>query len=153
MPFTFRLERVRSVRTLQEELAQARAAEAQERLRCAQEALAAVDQGLADALEALDELKRRDELSAEALYLHSLHVAGLRRDRERARVDLAQAERTAAAAAAELLEAHRAVAALDRLRERAEAVWRESDARKETKVIDELAATRHRSREEDNHGP
>jgi flagellar export protein FliJ len=151
--FAFRLERVLSVRRLQEEGAQHRHRQAQDRRLAAQALVDELSGELHAALEELDDLKRRDELTADALYLHSLHAAGLRRQLHRARHDLAGCAAEVERTGAELLEAHRAVEALEKLRERDEAVWRKNRARKEADAIDEIAVSRHRAREEENHGP
>lgn len=153
MAFAFRLERVLSVRRLQEEAAQQRHAEAQERCRAAEEVVSALTECLQAALEELDDLKRRDELTADALYLHTLHGAGVRRRLVVARQEHACAAEEAERAACELLAAHRAVEALEKLRDRDEAAWRKEQARKEADAIDEMAVSRHRAREEENHGP
>lgn len=153
MAFSFRLERVLSVRRMQEEGAQHRHREAQARLLAAEALIEGLSQELHAALEELDDLKRRDELTTDVLYLHSLHSSGLRRQLHRARRDLADRAAEAERAGAELLEAHRAVEALEKLRERDEAAWRKDRARKEADAIDEIAVSRHRAREEENHGP
>lgn len=153
MAFVFRLERVLSVRQLQEDAAQQRHAEALEALRSAEWALAELLAGLAQTLEDLDEVKRRDELTPEALYFHSLHVSGLRRAIQGARVDLQQCSVRAETTSAELLEAHRAREALEKLRERELESWRQTQSRNETKQLDEIAVSRRRWREEENHGP
>ncbi|MBI5017367.1 MAG: flagellar export protein FliJ [Deltaproteobacteria bacterium] len=153
MAFTFRLERVLSVRRLQEEAAQQRHARARERCLAAEAAVADLSAEMHAALEALDALKRCDELTADALYLHSLHASGLRRRLHVARTELARCAAEVERAATELVEAHRAVEALEKLRERDEATWRKERARKEADAIDEIAVSRHRAREEENHGP
>jgi flagellar export protein FliJ len=153
VPFAFRLERVLSVRRLQEESAQQRHAEALERQRAADALREALTCRLLESLEELDDLKRRDELTAEALYLHSLHVGGLRRDLLGARQQCARCAEEVERSASELLEAHRAVEALEKLRERDQAAWRHDESQREARAIDEVAVTRHRAREEENHGP
>lgn len=153
MAFVFRLERVLGVRRLQEEAAQHCHAEALRACTEAAEAVRRLDADLGVALEELDDLKRRDRLTVDALYLHTLHTAGLRRRLFAARQEQRRAEERAEQTAAELLEAHRAVEALEKLKERDEAAWRRAQARREAEAIDEIAVLRHRAREEDNHGP
>lgn len=153
MPFAFRLERVLSVRRVQEEQAQLRHAEALERRCAAERALSTLSETLRQTLEDLDDLKRRDELTTEALHLHSLHVSGLRRSIHLARAELERRTAEVEASAAELLEAHRAREALDKLRERELDAWRREEAKREAKQIDEIAVSRRRTREEENHGP
>ena len=136
MGFAFRLERVLSVRRIQEEEARERHEASQRELQRSQEVLAAREARLRQALDELDALKRRDELTSQALYLHSLHASD-------------RAEETGA----RLLEAHQAREALERLREREHASWRHQCARAEARQMDEIAVTRHRAREEENHGP
>jgi flagellar export protein FliJ len=153
MAFVFRLERVLAVRRIEEDGARQRHAAAKEQLRAA---CATRDEGqrrLHLSLCRLDDLKRNDELSEEALYLHSLHVAGLRRQIEAARSDVAAAEQETERTATELFEAHQAREALERLREREEQSWRKAQATREAKEIDEIAVQRSRVRQEENHGP
>lgn len=151
--FNFRLERVLSVRRVEEEAARVSHSEAEERLQIARAALGELRSRLLAVLEAFDALKYRDEVTAEALYLHTLHLAGLRREIESARVRVAKAavevERTNAA----LSEAYKAKKSLERFREREETEWRRGQVRKETKQTDEIAVSRHRAREEENRGP
>ena len=153
MGFVFRLERVLAVRCLQEETVQQRHAEALERFRRAESALNDLHESLEQTLEELDDVKRRDELTPEALHLHSLHTSGVRRSLQVARVECdrrsAEVERTAA----ELLEAHRAREALEKSRERELEAWRRDQSRREANEIDEVAVSRRRAREEENHGP
>jgi flagellar export protein FliJ len=153
MAFRFRLERVLSVRRLQEEAAQGVHAVALRCLRQIEECLTELTKRLSESMDDLDRLKVRDELTAEALHLHGLHLAGLRREILRATGErkgaLAHVERTAA----ELLEAHQAREALERLRERQEALWRQEQAVRDARAFDELAVSRHRAREEESHGP
>jgi flagellar export protein FliJ len=151
--FTFRLEKVLSVRRLQEEAAQQALAQAREELARASATLVSLEGDLLTAQEEVDALKRSDELTPEALYLHSLHGAGLRRKIDQARQVLARASDAAEAAAARVLEAHRAREALERLREREEVSWRKDQDRREARELDEIAVSRHRAREEENHGP
>ncbi len=153
MAFRFRLEKVLSVRRIREEEAHQRMADARERLARAQGEVEGLEARIAQAHQDLDALKRRDELSSEALYLHGLHMAGLRRELARAREELAVARREADEAHARLVEAHRDREALERLREREERQWERDQARRESRRMDEVALTRHRSREEENHGP
>ena len=153
MAFVFRLDRVLGVRRIQEEAAQQRNAEAQEALRRAREADQELRQTLAGALEEFDELKRGDRVTPEALYLHSLHLAGMRRKLEASRTRVEEAATAAQKAAEELLEAHQAREALERLREREKAAWDKLQAQKEARQVDEIAVSRHRTREEENHGP
>ncbi len=153
MAFAFRLEKVLSVRRLQEEAAQQELVRVRQELSRANAALTALEDELLTASHEVDDLKRSDELTPEALYLHSLHVAGLRRRIEQARHAVAAAAAEAEAAAAQLVDAHRAREALERLREREEATWRREQGRRESLQIDEIAVTRHRAREEENHGP
>ncbi|MBE0616945.1 MAG: hypothetical protein IH608_03315, partial [Proteobacteria bacterium] len=79
MAFVFRLEKVLTVRRLQEEAAQQRLAQAREALESARAGLEALHGELRESAEDLDLAKRGDQLTPEALYLHSLHLAGLRR--------------------------------------------------------------------------
>ncbi|GAB4255206.1 MAG: hypothetical protein Kow0092_00020 [Deferrisomatales bacterium] len=153
MPFTFRLERVLSVRRIQEQAARQRHADAFRACEAARGAHLALERAVSRALDELDGLKARDELSAHTLHLHSLYLAGLRRRLHAALEQLRRAEERVEQAAAELLEAHRARQALERLREKEEAVWRRQAARREARSLDEIAAARHRAREEENHGP
>lgn len=153
MPFRFRLEKVLGVRRLQEEGAQARHAAALAALRSAEECIAELSLGLSRSLEELDVLKRCDQLTTEAIYLHTLHVAGVRRQLQAARSSRVAAQARADRTAAELLEAHQAREALERLRERQEAAWRQEQAGKDARLIDEIAVSRHRAREEESHGP
>jgi len=151
--FAFRLEKVLSVRRIQEEAAQQELARAREELARARRVLESVEGELLAALEEVDALKRSDDLTPEALYLHSLHLAGLRRKIDQARRGVAGASEAAEAAAARVLEAHRAREGLERLREREEVAWRKEQGRRESLQIDEMAVSRHRAREEENHGP
>ena len=153
MAFTFRLERVLSVRRIQEEAAQTRHAQALEELRRAESLLSDLFRRLEDEQRELDGLKHRDELSPEALHLHSLHVAGLRRQIQSAAAACTRASDELDRAGAELMEAHRACEALEKLREREHEAWRKEQARREARDIDETAVTRYRAREEENHGP
>ena len=153
MAFVFRLERVLAVRRIEEDGARQRHAAAQEALRAARDELEAARRRLTEGLVGLDELKRRDELSEKALYLHSLHVAGRRREIELATARVANAAQMVEQRAAELLEAHQAREALEKLREREETAWRRDQAAREAREIDEIAVLRSRTREEENHGP
>ena len=153
MPFVFRLERVLSVRRIQEETAQQRQAEARSELLRSQGVLEEACARLRRAQEDLDERKRRDDLTSEALHLHSLHVAGQRQAIERAREAVSAASKHLEEAREALLEAHRAREALERLREREEITWKRREARQEARAVDEIAVSRHRAREEENHGP
>jgi flagellar export protein FliJ len=153
MPFRFRLEKVLSVRRLQEESAQLRHAAALARLRAVELAIAELTGCLTASLEDLDGLKRRDELTAEALYLHTLHVAGLRRRLQGAKSDRGAAETEAERTGTELLAAHQAREALEKLRDRQEAAWRQEQHDKDARALDEIAVSRHRAREEESHGP
>lgn len=153
MSFVFRLERVLSVRCLQEDSAQQRHAEALECRSRAEGILCGLSGQLEQTLEQLDELKHNDELTPEALYLHSLHVSGLRRSIQTARSEFERRAAEAEKTAAELVEAHRAREALEKLREREHETWRRDIAQREAKQMDDLAATRRRAREEENHGP
>jgi hypothetical protein len=67
MGFNFRLERVLSVRRIEEEAARQAHAEAQDRLHFAQQTLAGARERLQLTLEGFDGMKRRDELTTEAL--------------------------------------------------------------------------------------
>jgi len=153
MAFVFRLERVLVVRCLQEDAAQQRHAAALEELREAERRLGELRTGLVATLDALDDVKRRDELTVEALHLHSLHVAGLRRAIHVARVDVQHGSAKAEQTGKELLEAHRAREALEKLRERELEGWQKAQVQRERKQLDEIAVSRHRFREEENHGP
>ena len=153
MAFTFRLERVLSVRRIQEEAAREAHARAQDRVRSARQALDAARDRLTSTLEAFDEVKRRDELTSEALYLHTIHLAGLRREIETARAQLVEATADIERTGSELLEAHKRRKSLERHREREEFAWRKGQARKEAKDLDEMVVSRHRTREEESHGP
>ena len=153
MGFAFRLERVLAVRRIEEDGACQRHAEAQETLRGA---CAARDDALGRLvanLDRLDDLKRRDELSEQALYLHSLHLAGLRREIDGARARVATATREIERTAAELLCAHQAREALEKLREREERSWLRDQTAREAREIDEIAVQRSHARKEENHGP
>ncbi|HSH71155.1 MAG TPA: hypothetical protein VK997_14635, partial [Deferrisomatales bacterium] len=103
MGFAFRLERVLAVRRIEEDGARQRHAEAQEVLRNACTGRDDALRRLGATLAGLDGLKRRDELSEQALYLHSLHLAGLRREIDAARARVAAATRDVERTAAELL--------------------------------------------------
>ena len=151
--FAFRLERVLSVRRVQEEAVRVRHAEAEEKLRIARETLADLRERLSAALEDFDDLKRKDRVTEEALHLHTLHLAGLRRQIDAARARLAEATAEAARTAEELSAAHKAKRSLERHREREETEWRRQEAQKEAKQVDEMAVSRHRTREEETHGP
>lgn len=153
MGFVFRLEKVLSVRCLQEEAARQGHARAQEELQGALARLEALRAGLRRCQEDLDDLKRADALTPDALYLHSLHAAGQRRRIERAAAEAEAASRRVAQAAEALREAHKARQALEKLRERDLEAWHAAEARKDAHRIDELAASRHRAREEETHGP
>lgn len=153
MGFPFRLERVLSVRRIQEEAACRRHAKAADELRGRREALAESLGRLQCALEAFDVLKHTDQLSQEALQLHSLHLAGLRRGIEKARLRIAEATSELEKTRMELTEAHRAREALERLREREENAWRKRQTQLEARDLDEMAGQRHRTREEESHGP
>lgn len=153
MSFVFRLERVLSVRRIQEEQALQRQAEAHSELLRAQASLDEARDRLLRAQEELDERKRRDALTSEALHLHSLHVAGQRQTIERRRTQVSEASERLDQARKAVLEAHRAREGLDRLRQREEAAWRRLQNRQEARAADEIAVARHRAREEENHGP
>lgn len=153
MAFVFRLERVLGVRRIQEDLAQQKRASAAATLDEARRADEALRAELRAAFEAFDTLKHRDELTAEALHLHSLHLAGMRRRLEWSRVRVAEAAQALRRAEGELREAHQAREALERLRERERRAWKDREARQEARQVDEIAVSRHRSREEENHGP
>jgi flagellar export protein FliJ len=151
--FAFRLERVLSVRRVQEETARVCHAEAEGKLREAREALAHLRERLTSALEGFDDLKRTDKVTGEALHLHTLHLAGLRRGIESARRRLAAAAAEAERTNEELSAAHKAKKSLERHREREETEWRRQEAQKEAKQADEIAVSRYRVREEETHGP
>jgi len=151
--FRFRLERVLTVRRLEEDRARQRHAEAQLALQHATAAWNDAQRRLRAGLVRLDELKHRDELSEQALYLHALHAAGLRREIDAARARVAMAEREVEATAAALLRAHQAREALEKLREREETAWRRDQAAREAREMDEIAVLRSRTREEETHGP
>ncbi|MEW6489020.1 MAG: flagellar export protein FliJ [Thermodesulfobacteriota bacterium] len=153
MGFVFRLEKVLSVRCIQEEAAQQCHARAQEELQGALARLEALRAGLRRSREELDDLKRTDALTPDTLYLHSLHAAGQRRRIEQAAAEAEAASRRAAQAAEALREAHQARQSLEKLRERDQEAWRAAEARKDALRIDELAVSRHRAREEESHGP
>lgn len=153
MGFAFRLERVLSVRRIQEDEAQRKHADARAELRAADESLQLLESMVVNAQRQLDELKHRDQLTAEALHLFSLHMAGMRRRVAAARVRVETAQDEVDQTSAELLEAHRARETLERLRGREEAAWRKRQAQLEVKQLDEIAVSRHRAREEENHGP
>ena len=153
MEFAFRLERVLSVRRIQEDAAREAHARAQDRLQIARITMEELRDRLGRALEAFDETKRRDELSTETLHLHALHLAGLRRDIELARHRVVETTAELERSASELLRAHTRRKALERFREREESQWRKRQARKEARHLDEIAVSRHRAREEESHGP
>ena len=152
MVFTFRFERVLSVRRIQEETARQAHAQTRAQLDLARQTQDGLRRRLGVALEEFDDLKRKDELTPDALYLHTLHLAGLRREIERARVDLAAAQAEYERTATELSEAHKNRKSLERYREREELEWRRREARKEAKDLDEIVVSRHRGREEESHG-
>ena len=152
MGFVFRMERLLSVRRIEEDAAQQRHAQAQRDLRQAAAALDASRACLSQTLCRLDDLKHRDQLTEEALFLHSLRVSGLRREIDQARAHLRAAEQGVERAADELLRAHQAREALERLREREELSWKREQATREVKEMDEIAVMRSRTREEENHG-
>ncbi|MBI5443081.1 MAG: flagellar FliJ family protein, partial [Deltaproteobacteria bacterium] len=87
------------------------------------------------------------------IYLHTLHVAGLRRQLQRAGAERAGAQAEVDRTAAALMAAHQAREALENLRGRQETAWRQAEAGREARAIDEIAVSRHRAREEENHGP
>ena len=153
MGFVFRLERVLAVRRIEEDGARQRHGEAQEALRGACGARDDALRRQCASLERLDGLKRRDELNEQALYLHSLHLAGLRREIDAARAWVAAAEREVGRTAAELLCAHQAREALEKLREREEHSWRRDQTTREAREMDEIAVQRSHARKEENHGP
>lgn len=153
MGFVFRLEKVLSVRCLQEEAAQQCHARAREELQGALARLEALRAGLRRSREELDDLKRTDALTPDTLYLHSLHAAGQRRRIDQTAAEAEAASRRVDEAAEALREAHQARQALEKLRERDQEAWRANEARKDTLRNDELAASRHRAREEESHGP
>ena len=153
MAFAFRLERVLVVRRIEEDGARQRHAQAQEALASARAERDDARGRQTASLERLDGLKHRDELSEQALYLHSLHLAGLRREIDAATSQVAAAEQEVERTAAELLKAHQAREALEKLREREEDTWRRDQATREAKEMDEIAVRRSRTREEENHGP
>ncbi|MDF1556259.1 MAG: flagellar FliJ family protein [Deferrisomatales bacterium] len=153
MGFAFRLERVLAVRRIEEDGARQRHAEAQEVLGNACAARDDALRRLGATLAGLDGLKRRDELSEQTLYLHSLHLAGLRREIDVARARVAAATRDVERTAAELLCAHQARESLEKLREREESSWRRGQATREAREIDEIAVQRSHARKEENHGP
>lgn len=153
MAFVFRLERVLGVRRIQEDAAQQRHAAARAALEQARRADEDLRARLSQAMEEFDGLKHRDELTAEAVHLHSLHLAGLRRRLDESRVRVEEAARAEQEAAVELREAHQARESLERLRERERLAWNDRQARQEARHVDEIAVSRHRSREEENHGP
>lgn len=153
MGFVFRLEKVLSVRRLQEEAAQQCHARAREELESALARLEALRAALRRSREELDDLKRTDALTPDTLYLHSLHAAGQRRRIEQAAAAAQAAARRADEAADALREAHQARQALEKLCERDREAWRAKEARKDAHRIDELAVSRHRGREEESHGP
>lgn len=153
MAFVFRLEKVLSVRRLQEEAAHQRLVLVREGLQSDRARLEALEQDLRRVLGQLDELKRRDELSAEDLHLHSLHSAGQRRRIEQAREAVFTSSQMVETASADLLGAHQARQTLEKLRQREETAWVADQTRKEARRIDEVAGSRHRGREEEEHGP
>ncbi len=153
MPFTFRLEKVLSVRRIQQDAAQQRCAEAQQALdRCVADRGALQGQ-LQAAFEDLDAHKRRDALTPQLLHLHAVHADSLRARLAEAERRVASAESDLAEASAALLEAHRAREALEKLREREQAAWQRSQKQAEARHVDELAVSRHRARQEEDHGP
>ena len=153
MAFRFRLEKVLSVRRIEEDAARLRHKEAANRLAEARRVCETLEGRRARCERELDDLKRRDELSGENLHLYGLHRAGLRRALAGARVEEVEAEAAEGRARDELIEAHRAREALVRLREREEAAWRQREKQREARSVDEMAVSRHRSREEGTHGP
>jgi flagellar export protein FliJ len=153
LAFVFRLERVLAVRRIEEDGARQRHAEAREALQGACGARDDAQSRLGGSLDRLDALKRRDELSEQALYLHSLHLSGLRREIAAARARVEEAEAEVERTAAALLHAHQAREALEKLRQREEGAWLRDQAAREAREMDEIAVLRGRAREEENHGP
>lgn len=153
MAFRFRLEKVLAVRRREEEEAERRHAEARRERDRAREEVERQRAALARANEALDALKRKGEMSAEDLFLHASHVAGVRRRLREAEAGLAEAEDRMRREHEALLQAHQAREALEKLREREEARWKEAERRRETQILDEVALTRRPLGEEEPHGP
>ncbi len=153
MAFRFRMEKVLSVRRIEEDAARTRHARARDRLERAERACEALERRRQRCERELDDLKGRDALTAESLHLYALHRAGLARAQEAAAEELAEARAEAARTRSALTEAHQAREAMERLREKERAAWQYRQGRKEAALLDELAVAQHRSNEEDSHGP
>jgi len=150
--YTFRLERVLTIRNRQREQATLRHAEARKRLEEAEQRLDLLTHVLEATMHELDRAKHANRLNKETLHYHTLHCAGVKDDIKKTEYEVAEANVAAERTAAELLEAHRAAEVLEKLREKDFDAWKEQEAKKEMKQMDEVAVTRHRMKEE-NHGP
>jgi len=155
MIFNFRLQKVLSVRKIEEDLAAKRHAEAKECLYQAEQELEQLSCSLNSTMDAFDELKIKDELTSEALHLHSLHVAGLKNRIVLTQKELDSAQKHVEKTNQELVEAHRSVEALERLREKEKAAWLDRENKRQAKEVDELILCRRANnspRQEENNG-
>lgn len=152
MIFSFRLEKVLSVRKIEEDLASKRHADARARLYRAEQLLDLLFASLESTMNKLDELKLSDELTAEALQLHSLHIAGLKNRIEEAKKELVCAENNVEETNGLLIEAHRSREALERLREKEKEAWLLREQKRQANEIEEIVLSRRKPRLEGNHG-
>lgn len=147
MAFSFRLEKVLSIRRTEEDEASRKFAIAKARLTRAREALLALEEALEDNEASLEAKKRADKLDGEYIHRHGLRHAGLIHDIDLARSEVVAANGAARKAGEALTEAHRAVEVLEKLRERDLEAFHKDQQRREAVQMDEVAVSRHRLKE------
>lgn len=140
MPFRFRLEKVKRVRRRLVDQQSQRLAAAQRDLEAAAVRLGEVERRIARTLEAAAAPAVRLDLDLRRRQLVWLeHLRGLR---QRAAAELTAAEDAAAAERRRLMEAWRDLEVLQKLESRQQRTWLEEEARRESRILDEIGQNR-----------
>lgn len=141
--FRFRLERVRTVRERKEKLAQQELARSISRLSSTQSELQSAEAQLQSA-QAEQRSSSKATLGAVELQSRQAFLERVERDRSHKAGELKRSEADVAARGAALVRAAGEHEMLNRLRERRRAEHEREAALREGKLLDEIAATRHR---------
>ena len=139
--FRFRLERVRALRERREKLAQEELARSISRLSSSREGLRSAEAHLADALEGQRDVAAAPVAGAE-LRARQAFVERVEAERRRRQDELALSEAAVAESSARLVSAASDHEMLRRLRERRRVEHDREAARRESNLIDEIAAAR-----------
>ncbi len=142
MGFSFRFESLLSYRAHQKEQAQIALAGARERLREANETLAALRAEQQKALESFARV-RRGPVGADAIRNHADYLSALGRRIQAKEEEVRAGEQEVEKRLQDLLERTRAHSIMEKLKEKDYETWLSEQRRQERKILDETAILRH----------